>query len=245
MFIGYPRSGHSLIGALLDAHPNIIISHELNALRYVRAGFSKLQIYYLQLDKSRWHARVGRAGSTYSYQVPNQWQGRFDKLLVIGDKKGAGTTLRLQSTPRLLKRLYSLIGTRIGFIHVIRNPYDNISTMLRRAQEKEQQVELRDCINRYFFLCHAVSAVKDQIPNRDWFELRHEAFIGSPQTHLQELCHFLGVEASEDYLNSCASIVYRSPHKSRHKIRWSREFIQEVERRIHGFSFLQGYAFED
>ncbi len=26
MFIGYPRSGHSLVGSLLDAHPNIIVA---------------------------------------------------------------------------------------------------------------------------------------------------------------------------------------------------------------------------
>ena len=38
MFIGYPRSGHSLVGSLLDAHPNIIIAHELNALQFVVAG---------------------------------------------------------------------------------------------------------------------------------------------------------------------------------------------------------------
>jgi hypothetical protein len=36
MFVGHPRSGHTLIGALLDAHPHIVIAHELNALRYVR-----------------------------------------------------------------------------------------------------------------------------------------------------------------------------------------------------------------
>ena len=53
MFIGYPRSGHSLIGVLLDAHPNTIISHELGALKYLHTGFSKGQIYHLLLEKSR------------------------------------------------------------------------------------------------------------------------------------------------------------------------------------------------
>ena len=32
LFIGHARSGHSLIGAILDAHPEIIISHEYNAI---------------------------------------------------------------------------------------------------------------------------------------------------------------------------------------------------------------------
>ncbi|KAJ7371717.1 hypothetical protein OS493_023052 [Desmophyllum pertusum] len=32
MFIGYPRSRHSLVGAILDAHPEIIIPHEYDVL---------------------------------------------------------------------------------------------------------------------------------------------------------------------------------------------------------------------
>ncbi len=34
MFIGNPKSGHSLVGFLLNAHNNAVISHELNALAY-------------------------------------------------------------------------------------------------------------------------------------------------------------------------------------------------------------------
>ena len=39
IFIGYPRSGHSLLGSLLDAHPEMVIAHELDVLRsWPRAG---------------------------------------------------------------------------------------------------------------------------------------------------------------------------------------------------------------
>ena len=40
-FLSFPRSGHSLIGSLLDAHPNAIVSHELDAMGLVHKGFSK------------------------------------------------------------------------------------------------------------------------------------------------------------------------------------------------------------
>jgi hypothetical protein len=53
MFIGYPRSGHTLVGSLLDAHPNIILADELNALKFIEAGFSERQIFYLLLRNSR------------------------------------------------------------------------------------------------------------------------------------------------------------------------------------------------
>src|SRR4051812_7341147 len=77
MFLGYPRSGHSLVGSLLDAHPNMVIAHELDVLKFVRAGFSCEQIFYLLLENSENYAKAGRKYSGYSYAVPNQWQGRF------------------------------------------------------------------------------------------------------------------------------------------------------------------------
>jgi hypothetical protein len=49
MFIGYPRSGHSLIGSLLDAHPNIVCAHELGVLRYLLCRFRRDQIFSLLL----------------------------------------------------------------------------------------------------------------------------------------------------------------------------------------------------
>src|SRR4051794_27905037 len=135
MFIGYPRSGHSLIGSLLDAHPSAIIAHELDALKFVAAGFNKDQLYQLLLDNSRRFARKGRAWTGYTYGVPGQWQGRFDKLHVIGDKKGGRSTLQLAENPELLHRLRKTVATDIRFIHTIRNPYDNIATMHKRARE--------------------------------------------------------------------------------------------------------------
>jgi hypothetical protein len=45
LFIGYPRSGHTLMEALWDAHAQMVVSHELDVLQYVFARFSREQIY--------------------------------------------------------------------------------------------------------------------------------------------------------------------------------------------------------
>ena len=132
MFVGYPRSGHTLIGALLDAHPMMIVAHELDVLRYVSAGFNRLQIYYLLLRTSRVFAEEGRERGGYFYNVPNQWQGKFRKLRVIGDKKGEGTIWKLLINPGLLQRLRSKVGIPVRCIHVVRNPYDNIARISLR-----------------------------------------------------------------------------------------------------------------
>ena len=87
MFIGYPRSGHSLIGSLLDAHQNMVIAHELDAMKYVKYGFSKEQIFYLILENSKNFTKKGREWTGYSYLVPNQWHSRFSKLKLLAIKK--------------------------------------------------------------------------------------------------------------------------------------------------------------
>ena len=242
MFIGYSRSGKTMIASLLDAHPNLIIADELDALQYIYAGFSARQIYYLLLENARTFAKAGRISRGYSYKIPNQWQGRFKKLRVIGDNDGEGATLRLHATPWLLQKLHNTIGINIKFIHVIRNPYDNISALLTR---RDISLNLESSIEHYFSLCEIVEDIKKQIKGDDLFELRHESLINSPTTCLKELCHFLGVKVSDDYLNDSVGILFKSPHKHRYEAPWNRELIEIVKNRIGKVPFLHGYSYEN
>ena len=63
----------------------------------------------------------------------------YCSLEVIGDKKG-GTTSRILIDPSNMGRLEAirqLVQVPMKFIHVIRNPFDNISTMtLRKANKR-------------------------------------------------------------------------------------------------------------
>lgn len=242
MFIGYSRSGKTMIASLLDAHPNIIIADELDALEYIHVGFSRRQIFYLLLENSRALAQAGRESKGYPYKVPGQWQGRFKTLRVIGDNKGGGSTLRLRAVPWLLQRLHSTIGVKVKFIHVIRNPYDNISAFSTR---RNNRLHLENGIEHYFSLCESVTDIRKEIRGDDLFELRHESFITRPAACLQELCHYLGIEAPNDYLGDCASIVCKPPPKPRYEAPWNCELVDIVKKRIEEFPFLHGYSYTD
>ena len=99
MFIGYPRSSHSLVGAILDAHPEIIIPHEYNLLKYWKKYWpltskdkqlSKYHLFYDLHQLSREQAMFGirskypdgKQGS-YSYNVPGLWQGGYQTRLKV------------------------------------------------------------------------------------------------------------------------------------------------------------------
>ena len=243
-FIGYSRSGHSVVAALLDAHPQIVMAHELRAVKYVNYGFGRDALYYLlfQMTKVRGHSWM--RGGGYTYDVPGQWQGSFEKIRVIGDKHGEFTVCTLADNPKLLQKLRDVVKVPVRFIHVVRNPFDNIATMARR-KAKQNSLDIRGTIDRYFRVCESVMKVTAMADRVDVYDLRQEDFIQDPKGQLRNLCLWLGVEPSLDYLEACSSIVFESPHKSRHKIEWSEDLKQEVESKIRSFPFLEGYTFEN
>ena len=95
IFIGYARSGHTLIGSLLDAHPNMVIANEFNVLeKWVNFSSEYRNKHYLfqQLYSNSYNeAKKGDRSSEncdfktkYNYQVPNQWQGKFNLRIKVG-----------------------------------------------------------------------------------------------------------------------------------------------------------------
>ena len=99
MFIGYPRTSHSLVGALLDAHPEIIIPHEYDVIKNWKLyrpstlRNEKMSKYYLFYDLhqlSKEQAMFGRRSNyargrtrSYSYKVPGLWQGGYQTKIKV------------------------------------------------------------------------------------------------------------------------------------------------------------------
>lgn len=244
MFMGHAKSGGTLIGSLLDAHPDVILADETDVLRYVSAGFSREQIYHVLLKGSRREALKGRVTARrlepYSFAVPGQWQGRHRRIRVIGHSRAGPSTGKLSGDPTLLGALRKRMGPAdVRLIHVIRNPYDPISLMMVRGQRS-----FANAINHYFEYCQTLLALREQLDESNLVTVRYEEFIAHPKKHLEAVCHFLGIEAEEDYLDACAGILYDTPEESRHQIPWDDRWIETVQKKAEEVDFLSGYTFE-
>lgn len=241
LFIGYPRSGHSIVGALLDAHPSAQISHELGAVKLIHEGFNRNQIFSLILANSRAFAQKGRKWSGYSYEVPGQWQGKAKKLTVIGDKKGGNMDERLN----WMEEVDSCVQLPVKFVHVIRNPYDNIARMATKVNpyRETRSEDIDESIEAYFDL---VRKNERLIAQREAavLNVHHEDLIAQAQDSLKALCDFLGLEALDDYVEACASIVFEKPNKSRDLVDWSPEQLQRIAELSSDCSFLKSYQFD-
>lgn len=248
MFIGYQRSGHSYIGALLDAHPHAAVAMEVDALNLVELNYNRNQLFFCLANNARIFTEVLKNIWTgYSYAVPGASQGKFKKLLVIGDKKGGKSSLRLGEKPELFDKLQKLIDLPVKVIHVIRNPYDNISTMCLRYIEKGLPFNediFQKKINLYFRKVQINSSLKEN-NKYSILDIYQEAFIANPKDELRKIIDFIGLENEDDYLGKCVSTTYSSPNKSRYKIEWPEMLKLQVQDKINQYTFLNHYTFND
>jgi hypothetical protein len=243
VFIGHARSGHSVLGALLDAHPQVTISDELDALRYVSAGFGRRQLLYGSVDRARRQAanlrrKGGLGGTSYSYHVPGEWQGRFTQLRVVGDSQAGWATRRLARDRRLLHRLErTMAPLSLRFVHVIRNPFDNVATMMLRGGRS-----FDNAFDQYATNCRSIVAMAGDLGSERLLRVRHEQLTADPETTVRDACRFLGVDPTDEYVSAASGIVYRTPSLSRKRVEWPAERVDRVRRLIDETDFLAGYG---
>ena len=255
-FVGYSRSGHSIVASLLDAHPNIIIAHEYNLFRkwkgsrYHNRSFLYNELYqnsYNNAEKG-WRSSV-KDQKGYTLAMKDSWQGSFQKLLVIGEKSGAVTTQAHDNDPllflQMLTELQATVRVPMRVIHVVRNPYDMISTRLLYAEgesrkykvhatEKDKYVSpggLGQQVNRTI---HLVDNVRELLSNCSltYLDVHLADLIRDPEHAMSNLCMFVGVDCSEDYLRKCSDKVYRREAETRKMVEWPPELIDKVYQMI-------------
>ena len=246
LFLGHARSGHSIVGALLDAHPRIVLADEFDALEYVDARFSKGQILYLSFKIARDQARRqrvkrGRGGKTYSYFVPGQSQGATPGATVVGASHAGESVRRLASDPTLLGRFERRVQPMdVKFVHVVRNPFDNLATMMVRGGRSFDAA-----FEHYFSNWESLVRLRASLDPKQIATLRHEDLVVRPAAEIARLCEFLGVPAPPDYLEACASILYANPSRSRDAVPWTPERREQVDAKIREIELLRGYSLED
>lgn len=238
LFIGHGRSGHSLFGALLNAHPNAVIANELDIFRMFNIkSTDESQIYRAVLKKG---PQVWKHIKKRKKDWP--WLSRYENLQVLGTKKGGGTESYLRSNYGDLHQLKKTLSVPIKFIHVKRNMYDNISTVLKKGGPKFGFSDLDTAIDRYFAGIPVIKKVRE---NEDVLEIKHEDFIANPKQLITEACEFLDLPVPDDYLDFCVSVVWKEPRITRHTVNWTDKHIARVEKLKQDVSFLREYTFDN
>lgn len=245
MFIGNSRSGTTLLGSLLNAHPNIAIAIKLDFFQYLHKHLitNQKELFSRLLQKSVSFVEQKCLDRGYNYTVPNSYQGKNTELNIIGDNASGTSCIYLTKYPYLLDEFQKMLDVPIKFLYTIRNPYDVIASTFNDTRRKK----------RLNFTIHtAIEDTLTQYRTMQWLEkkvgaslykIRHDIFIQNPKIELTKICNFLEVEATEDYLK-CTEIVNSTPHFSRHEVYWPLYAKSYIQNKIKDFSFLKGYTFD-
>lgn len=237
-FIGFPYSGHTLIGSLLNSHPDMVIAHEADALGMLREGQTRDGLFE-GLMRAEWRFADGDfRWWGYDYSVPGQWQGRYRRLRVIGDKKGGRSARRLQADPSLLGRLRELVGVPLRMVVNTRNPYDNVARIASR-----KRLGLDQAIDLYFVFAGGVQQALEQAGPGEAILFQHEEFVGDPAGWLRQLAGFLEVEDPPGWAEACAGLVFESPRRARDEADWTPARRERLAEGLARFDFLSGYRF--
>ncbi len=242
VFVGQSRSGHSVVGTLLNAHRNAVISHNLDALDYLRAGVNREDLFLLILARDIWMANRDRKIGGYSYDLPGLWLGDHRAIRVIGDKRAGATSRHLAKNPELLRNLCTEVKLPVYVIHHVRNPWDNISSIWT-AKTLGKNRSLPEAAEHYFEMLEGATAGLRAVEGEvSLIRTYHEDLILKPKHIVKELLEALDLFVDERFLSACETFVHRKPRETRHDAPWTPRLRQEVAERVLAYDFLNRYT---
>jgi len=242
LFVGQPRSGHSVLGTLINAHRNAVISHNLDALAELLRGAGRDELFERILERDRSFAAEGRKMGRYSYAVPGQWLGHHDEIRVIGDKRAGATSRHLAGQPRLLRELPAAIGLPVVVIHHVRNPWDNIASIWQWEHTRRGR-DLPEVAEAYFARTQAaVRGIAEAGAGVRLLRSFHEELIRDPRAQMRGLLEGLDLVADDSFLDACEGFVERESRPTRLEIRWPDGLVARVAEHAQRCDFLAHYV---
>ena len=216
-FIGWSRSGHTVISAMLDAHPNIIMGRRFllfndkypanqMILHGKNESITKTYLFSDIYCDSAFNTEpsVERADlhAGYNFSMTSAYQGRFTELKVVGVKEAGWISEAYINNPMKIQQYYQALAHTlqipIKVLFVIRNPYDMIATALCRAAGENNT---------------KVAASKDN-PYNDPIGLRREAWkVFGVAAATQDMIRTLGLDVlmiyHEDHVQDSKGTMQR------------------------------------
>jgi len=221
LFVGHAHSGHSIIGSILDNHPQVVLANEVNVVKAI----SEHRLSVRQVESVLLHEALVSSdkwiNSAYQYDTAFGHQGQVkQKPRVIGDKKAGGTTRILHNHPWVLDYLQEQFGERLRVLFVQRNPVDVVAAYSHYMKQPIGQFH----VDRYLENFATVQQVAKALPGDQFMTISQAAFVRQPQPQIEGALRFLGLgEAiNSEQLKQWCSVV-------RSDLKGKSEFIEVPE----------------
>lgn len=252
IFVGYPRSAHTIVGSILDAHPNIAVVHEGSIIEHAFSFRNQSALVDFIVRRAQQQHAEGRWQTGFSYRIDGAWQGQEKTpLLVMGDKKGGATTALLAAdwdgTAAKFEYLRAIAGGHLQFIHVVRNVFDNIATMIVISEvdfnstayhqirfdltPRPWKEQYNFFVSRYLTLAATNARLSDAVLDMVNVSFKHvngRQLLAEPFAVLRDLCDFLKVPFNQQWASAAAAKLFHEPFDSRNHFVWPQTVVQLV-----------------
>jgi hypothetical protein len=185
---GAPRSGTTYLENILNAHPDVFISHETRVFAWLHHALALTQDDRLVVGERE--AFVNHLRSDFPRMIRDFYRALAPGALYWGDKNPHYADPYNQGALELIAELYP--GSR--FIHIIRDGRDVVSSLLRKQTEGKPWVTFEQAHYTWKTHVRLGRAFGAKLPGNRYFELRYEDLVADDVRLAGELFDFLGIE---------------------------------------------------
>lgn len=258
-FLGWPRSGTTLVMSLLNAYPGVAISHEADVSALVAAGCDRKQIRTRMAASQKAFAEAGHQWFGYDYLIdapppagapldPSRPDQRF---VVLGDKKAGGTAEIFALHPDIFHRTASTLGCSLRVLVVLRNPFDVITSISRNLPGDAPAWfcmgpdPLESAIDWFVLLSMFVQRAVDTQPCPIHI-LTLADLVANPADTLARTLRFIGVLESTQPLDAryaalARAKVFTTERRPALSIKWTDEQIRRVHNIVASTALLSAH----
>ena len=200
--IGAPRSGTTMLGYILNSHPNILISNESRVLNKI---FEKKYEFNKAIRMSNINAYNEYIGiKKNNLTIQSKWKdlniNNFflkKNVTVSGDKKSGSNSVLYKKFKFKFEKFIKNNG-KINFLVIIRNPYDSAKSLLK--SHKHEAKNIREAIKIIIERNSYAFKLKERFPDRVKI-IYYENFLSNPQKNMIGICKFLKIKTNQKWFN--------------------------------------------
>lgn len=239
MFCAPPRSGHTLVASIINAHPNCIISNQMFILNEAMNKTTFDKIKTMIKNGSRLY------GDTRSVTpVPKE------EIKVIGDKTGHRTVQYIiDNGYEGLQKLKDIVNMEMKWINVVRNPFDVITTWTLKNRDhlkrKNKQFDINEIYKDVFIKYRNLNKkIAELHKTENILTINHEYVIRRTDRTLKEISKFLDLgQVPNNWKLRVKEVVWPSPNITRTKMKWTPKMKKNVNEIIKKYDWLHGYSY--
>lgn len=219
LFIGSPRTGSTLLGQIINYHPQCLISTESRfATSVIIQGASYEEAIKKIVEMAHEQFVTGLEKAPHFSKTIDRYQPKwlpFESLSrdvdfakgtikVVGDKKAGGTTEAFIAKPEAMLGLLAS-HPNIHLIQIIRNPV-NAALSLMKSHKVES---FKDACKEIVEKTHAAVTLGNMVSN-PYLSIYYEDLLANPTKEIKKILSWLNVEDNASWLDKIGKKVNKS-----------------------------------